>query len=161
MHRKKDRVARSPFENNSSANTCLVGYVARHDQIARENAFLCSRPFHRLIIERWPPVFLLPPSFSLSLLFLSPSYRYRTTRHADRIDRGRVDSSRMQRPRLIIPITDFWKPRRRVERRAWPAFPLRHSLRSRQFRSRDTVSPMITKSYVLSFSNYNKYTIGW
>ena len=70
MHRKKDRVARSPFENNSSANTCLVGYVARHDQIARENAFLCSRPFHRLIIERWPPVFLLPPlSLSLSLLF--------------------------------------------------------------------------------------------
>ena len=158
MHRKKDRVARSPFENNSSANTCLVGYVARHDQIARENAFLCSRPFHRLIIERWPPVFLLPPSFSLSLLFLSPSYRYRTTRHADRIDRGRVDSSRMQRPRLIIPITDFWKPRRRVERRAWPAFPLRHSLRSRQFRSRDTIS---SKSYALSFSNYNKYTIGW
>lgn len=69
MHRKKDRVARSPFENNSSANTCLVGYVARHDQIARENAFLCSRPFHRLIIERWPPVFLLPPPLSLSLLF--------------------------------------------------------------------------------------------
>lgn len=154
MHRKKDRVARSPFENNSSANTCLAyGCVARHDQIARENAFLCLRPFHRLIIERWPPVFLLP--LSSSLLFLSPSYRYRTTRDAySYISRTRGFVSNAATTSYY---TDFWKPRQRVERRAWPAFPLRRSLRSRQFRSRIEryVLPMISKSYALSFSNYN------
>lgn len=121
--------------------------------IARENAFLCLRPFHRLIIERWPPVFLLP--LSSSLLFLSPSYRYRTTRDAySYISRTRGFVSNAATTSYY---TDFWKPRQRVERRAWPAFPLRRSLRSRQFRSRIEryVLPMISKSYALSFSNYN------
>ena len=90
-----------------------------------------------------------------SLLFLSPSYRYRTTRDPySYISRTRGFVSNAATTSYY---TDFWKPRQRVERRAWPAFPLRRSLRSRQFRSRIEryVLPMISKSYALSFSNYN------
>lgn len=164
------RIGEAGRRSPTNRARCIERKIASRDPLSkiippRIPGSLVTWPATTRLLARMRSFATTVPSINnrtLPPVFPSPSYRYRTTRAMPIVYRGRVDSSRMQRPRLITPTTDdFWKPRRRVERRAWPAFPLRHSLQSQRFRSRIEryVLPMIRRASKLSFSNY-RYTIG-